>query len=524
MPNFWKSTNGIITIVGIGLVVVALIGVALYFAFGKEEKKPDNSKNNEEQQEQNAQTPNGQEVNVGKGNSVPTNTRTINNFGGSSYNSRSNSPINNGTSLTPRLSSMATMSNIKVNNTTSNNNNINRTNNSNRANNRVASRRPIANPLQQNQNNNLGNNPINNGNPPAGFGGANNNINNNNLLNNQNNNNLINNENNNINNNEIEDEGGNEEGNNNPQFPFNLPLNPGMGGIGNDIGEGAGGEGEGEGLPIENPPEEAMQQENINEAPQEPKKQGAQRLNTAVEKAVRRILLQKSVKKWLNQASALKAKHLKDSRLLEQNEFKFSLSLSRQVRIAIRNKFYCKTSKISEQIMREYFKHTKSTDKEWKRVKQADDKISFYKYFFDLFDNATSVEEKNLLYSTVNAVCSDKNIPVTDWIDMLKVSIIKNEDKMNEDLLCRAFGKRCDFNIKDSPFIKKTRPHIVLGMLDVQVKAKIDETKKSKEAPKLNFHLVIDPVKVEQKFFKSKNNPSLSLQALALDDPKEIGK
>ncbi len=308
MPNFWKSTNGIITIVGIGLVVVALIGVALYFAFGKEEKKPDNSKNNEEQQEQNAQTPNGQEVNVGKGNSVPTNTRTINNFGGSSYNSRSNSPINNGTSLTPRLSSMATMSNIKVNNTTSNNNNINRTNNSNRANNRVASRRPIANPLQQNQNNNLGNNPINNGNPPAGFGGANNNINNNNLLNNQNNNNLINNENNNINNNEIEDEGGNEEGNNNPQFPFNLPLNPGMGGIGNDIGEGAGGEGEGEGLPIENPPEEAMQQENINEAPQEPKKQGAQRLNTAVEKAVRRILLQKSVKKWFDDEKKEKQK------------------------------------------------------------------------------------------------------------------------------------------------------------------------------------------------------------------------
>ena len=529
MSNFWKSTNGIITIVGIVVVVLAIIGIGLYYAFGKDEEKPNNSKDNEDQKGKNTQTPNGQEVNVNKGNSVPVNTKTTSNLGGSSYGGRSNSSINNVNSSMPRPLTN-TMTNINARKNTINptiNNNPNRTHNltPNQVNVR-ASRGPSANPLQPNQNNNLGNNPTNNVNPPADFGSANNNINNNNLLNNPINNNPINNEINNINNNDRPDNSENDEEDNNVQVPpLNLPNEEN----GDGIPEGAGGEGGEEEQIIEDPrvPEESSVDANEEN---EVKRKGdidvsLQKIFDKQDKKNNADVLKKSVEKWLNQARVLKAKDPK-TRLLKRNEIAFSSLLGSSVRVAIKKLHPYKNIKIDGQAMSEYFKHTKSTDKEWKDDKQADGKISFYKYFFDLFDKTTSVEEKNLLYSMANTVCSDESLRVEYWINILRTCIDRSKDKMNENILISSHKDHFGLNIKNSsPTMKKIRPHIVLDMIDAQLKAKINETKKSTEAPELiKFNLAIEPVQAERKFFKSENNPSLSLEALGLDKPMKRGE
>ena len=181
--------------------------------------------------------------------------------------------------------------------------------------------------------------------------------------------------------------------------------------------------------------------------------------------------------------------------------------------------------------MSEYFKHTKSTDKEWKDDEQADDKISFYKYFFDLFDKTTSVKEKNLLYSMANEVCRDKSIEVKNWIYILRMRIAESRDKMNENILISSQKDHFGLNIKNSSStMKRMRSHIVLDMLDANIDAEFDEMKKSEEAPELGFHSLERPIEVkqqfdeEQRFYKDENNPSLSLRALGLDKPMEKGK
>ena len=384
--------------------------------------------------------------------------------------------------------------------------------------------------MQPNQNNNLGNNPTNNVNPPADFGSANNNINNNNLLNNPINNNLINNEINNINNNDRPDNSENDEEDNNIQVP---PLNIQNEEINNGDPGGAGGERGEEEQIIENPlqpPEESSVDAN-----EENEVERKEKLDVLLQKIFDKKdkenktnnanVLKKSVEKWLNQARVLKAKYLKDKILLKNNEIAFSSLLSSAVRVAIKNLHpYENIKKIDGQIMREYFKHTKSADKEWKDDKQADGKISFYKYFFDLFDKTTSVEEKNLLYSMANTVCSDESLQVKYWIDILRKCIDRSKDKMNENILISSHKDHFGLNIKNSsPTMKKIRPHIVLDMIDAQLKAEIDETKKSTEAPELICNLAIEHVQAERKFFKSKKNPSLSLEALGLDKPMKKG-
>ena len=200
------------------------------------------------------------------------------------------------------------MTNINARKNTINptiNNNPNRTHNltPNQVNVR-ASRGPSANPLQPNQNNNLGNNPTNNVNPPADFGSANNNINNNNLLNNPINNNLINNEINNINNNDRPDNSENDEEDNNIQVP---PINIQNEENGDGIPEGAGGEGGEEEQIIENQPvrrREEPDSDDVHEENEERRKEDIafflQKIIDKQDKKNNANVLKKSVEKWLD--------------------------------------------------------------------------------------------------------------------------------------------------------------------------------------------------------------------------------